>query len=95
MGELSDNEQDEAVKGILKSEAEIKFRAAATATAVVHFYRERPLWRIAAVGLIVFPPIIGYSIVGHWGILFGLAVGIIADIIAPLGRILVIERRRG
>ena len=27
-----------------KAEAEIKFRAAATPTAVVRFYRERPLW---------------------------------------------------
>jgi len=95
MGQLSDDEQEEAVKGLLKAEAEIKFRATAVPTSVVKFYRERPLWRIAAVTLLVLAPMIGYSLDGFSGILFGLAVGDDADIIAPLGRILVIERRRG
>ena len=95
MGNLSDDEQQEAMKGLLKAEAEIKFRVAAVPTAVVEFYRERPLWRIVAVTLLVFAPIIGYSFGGLWGVLFGFAVGIVADIIAPLGRNLIIERRRG
>ena len=95
MGNLSDDEQQEAVKGILKAEAELKFRATAVPTSVFKFYRERPLWRIAAVTLLVLAPMIGYSFAGFSGVLFGFAVGIIADIIAPFGRILVIERRRG
>jgi hypothetical protein len=58
----------------------------ATAWLVVEYYRERPLWRKAALALLVFSPIIGYLFVGVWGIVAGLAFGVVADLIGPLGR---------
>ena len=67
----------------------------ATVWLVVEYYHERPLWRIAAVALLVFSPIIGYLFVGVWGIVVGLALGVVADLIGPFGREKIIERRGG
>ena len=69
-------------------------RVNARLTSVREFYEERPLWRIAAVALIPIGALTGYAVAGVWGIVAGMIVAGIADVIAPLGRVKVIERHR-
>ena len=62
---------------------------------VTEFYRERPLWRILAVTLTVVSLFIGYAAGGWIGFLIGGVIAVIVDVITPISREKIIDRRHG